>query len=62
MELHAQVAQFYDEIRVNNEFTTRVRVDSALVCPLLRLVIDGKKVNSFVRLPPGTAENDRVIR
>ena len=40
MELHAEVAQFDDEVRVKNEPAVCVRRDSHLVSPLLRLVIN----------------------
>src|SRR5437762_1541944 len=62
MKPHTKVAQLYDEVRVDDEFTVGVGRDSALVSPLLRLVINSEKINGFVRFPSGTAEYNWLIR
>ncbi|PYK51468.1 MAG: hypothetical protein DME20_01635 [Verrucomicrobia bacterium] len=62
MELHTEVPQLYDEVRVKNEPAVCVGVDSHLISPLLRLVINGVEINAFVGYPAGAAEYNWLIR
>jgi hypothetical protein len=61
MELHSKVAQLYDEIRAKDELAVCIGRDSALVSPLLRLVINGVQINVFGSSPAGSTKYHWLI-
>ena len=62
MELHTEVPQLYDKVRVNDERTACVGGDSGPVFPSLRLIVNGVKINGFVCYPAGPAQDNWLIR
>ena len=55
MEPDPEMPQLDYEVRVKNELAVCVGVDSHLVSPLLRLVINRVQINAFGRYPAGAA-------
>ncbi|PYK16743.1 MAG: hypothetical protein DME64_02435 [Verrucomicrobia bacterium] len=62
MELHSEVPQLYDEVRINDERAACVGGDSGPVFPSLGLIVNGVKINGFVCYPAGPAQYNWLIR